>query len=55
MKYGVFFAFVALAAASCGNNLRIGDFSVSPIPENITLTEGKPFEFGGRVVIQSSD
>ena len=53
MKYGVFFAFVALAAASCGNNLRIGDFSVSPIPENITLTEGKPFEFGGRVVIQS--
>ena len=55
MKYGVFFAFVALAAASCGNNLRIGDFSVSPIPENITLTEGKPFEFGDRVVIQSPD
>ena len=55
MKYGVFFAFVALAAASCGNNLRIGDFSVSPIPEKITLTEGKPFEFGGRVVIQSPD
>lgn len=55
MKYGVFFAFVALAAVSCGNNLRIGDFSVSPIPENITLTEGKPFEFGGRVVIQSPD
>ena len=55
MRYCVFFAFVALAAASCGNNLRIGDFSVSPIPENITLTEGKPFEFGGRVVIQSPD
>ena len=43
---------VLLALSSCGK-VQMGDFSVCPLPEEMTMREGDPFVFGRRVVIQA--